>query len=169
MIRSIFKTTALGVLAASVSACAFMQAPPPDEVPKPAYAAGPCGGFLNEVSMATSSSKAQASITDYLNCVIAEGQPPPDLQLRIKESLQANPYPGTRRRAAKTMDFFFDKAQLKNLPTSRRDLAAYITMLDAQALRAKAEGDDKFAQAAAKRAKQLATIDQMVDLLEGEG
>ena len=163
------------VLALTAVGCTFgRQARKPGTVPKvilssedSASLEDPCREHLDDVSVATSDAKATQDIREWLNCVAStDGPPPLNLKKQVAEVLALNPYPGTRRRSQQILAHFFDKKQLRNLPETRRRMESYIELLDDQALRARAEGDDKMAKAAEARAKSLTTLSGILTMLD---
>lgn len=127
-----------------------------------------CDGRLDGVRTASSPSNASAGVRAYLACIATwTGAPPLNLSSSVSSALTANPYPRTRRMASMIHGRFFDRKLLKKLPETRAQLAPYLELLEAQTLRARAERDGRFIKAAENRAKNLDTLNRVLDTLEG--
>ena len=128
---------------------------------------GRCGPRLAAVSSASNADLAIEATRTYLSCVATrERQPPADLEDRVEDALADNPYPQTQRRAREVLARFFDETKLRAIPETRAEMTDYLELLDAQILRARAERNETFAQAAEKRKQNLLVLGQVLDSVE---
>ena len=134
------------------------RTPPPEER---------CTEHHASIETAASGPLAITAVEGYLSCVATWSDAPPlDLEARVTSALAVNPYPQTRRQAARIRARFFDPELMQSLPQTRRGLERYLELLDAQILRLNAEKKPAIAKAAKARAQRLRKLVKVLDTLE---
>jgi len=128
----------------------------------------PCVGALYQIEVATHGEQAEGATRAYLRCLVDSGTlPPVDLQMRVDDQLSRNPYPAVSRDRAAVLSRFFDRQQVKAMPGNLREMTAYVGTLEDQALSARAQGDEKLAEAAETRANRVRSLMQVLEQVQG--
>ena len=128
----------------------------------------PCAWELTEIEHATFGDQANVAVRVYLTCLLDnEVRPPVDLEARVSEELMRNPYPATRRARNDVLDHFFDNSLMKQMPDSIPSMHEYTSLLEDQALAARAVGDVELARAAEGRATKIRTLQPILEDIEG--
>lgn len=127
---------------------------------------GPCDHRLAEVEMAAYDDTAREAVRGFLYCCsVQEGRPDPDLDRRVETALKGGQR-SERFDPDAVVDWFFDRARLRDLPVSNSALDQYRDQLGDQALAARAQGDLEMAGAIEQRATKLTKLGDILDALE---